>query len=77
MKQSLKSCDASQLLKKDMRGHNLGTPALKQHRQATKLYQNDTVSQEKPIANIPCKKQEKGVSGGVPDAFFHAEILLL
>ena len=30
-------------------GYNLGTPALKPHKQPTKPYQNDAVLKEKPI----------------------------
>ena len=47
MKQLLKSCDMSQFLKKDMRGYNLGTPALTPYKWGIKPYQNDTILYEK------------------------------
>lgn len=46
---ALKSCDVSQLLAKFHLGYNLGTSALKSHKQAIKPYQNNTVLQEKAI----------------------------
>lgn len=40
-------------------GYNLGTPALKPYKREIKLYQNDTVLQEKTIQNRTCNELEK------------------
>ena len=45
----LEGVTLSQLFGKDMHGNNLGTPVLKPYKRTAKLYQNDTILQEKPI----------------------------
>ena len=40
-------------------GYNLGTPALKPHKQVIKSNQNDTVLRGEAIKNTPCQQQEK------------------